>query len=84
VAVKAAGALDINVQATGNATGLCSKDGNDRAPDLSRTVQAVGALYINGGVEGHGCHVLPTRPLGHSTHCTPAFGGDGETGIVVW
>jgi hypothetical protein len=50
---------------------------------LSGTVQAAGALDINGRVEGHGCHVRPTRPLRQSTHCTPASGGDGEMGIVV-
>jgi hypothetical protein len=34
-------------------------------------------------VEGHVCHVRPALPLGHSTHCTPASGGDSETGIMV-
>jgi hypothetical protein len=81
--VEAAGALDINARAAGNATGLCSRDGNNRVPELYGTVQAAGALDINGGVEGHGCHVRPTRPLGHSTHYTPASGGDGLTEIVV-
>jgi hypothetical protein len=45
-----------------------------RAGMLSGTADA---LDINGRVEGHGCHVRPARPLGHSTHCMPATGGDG-------
>jgi hypothetical protein len=78
--VSAVGALDINGRAAGNAAGLSSRDGNGRAPELFGTADA---LDINGEVEGHGCHVRPARPLGHSTHYTPASGGDGETGIVV-
>jgi hypothetical protein len=50
--VGAAGALDINGRAAGNAASLSSRDGNGRAAELSRTA---GALDINGGVEGHGC-----------------------------
>jgi hypothetical protein len=81
--VEAADTLDINGRAAGNAAGLWSRDGNGRAPELSGIVNAAGALDINGGVEGHDCHVRPTRPLGHSTHYTLASGGDGETRIMV-
>jgi hypothetical protein len=81
--VEATGTLDINGRGAGNAPGLWSRDRNDRVPELFGTVQAMSALDINCGVEGHDCHVRPTRHLGHLTHCIPAFGGDSETGIVV-
>jgi hypothetical protein len=68
------GALDINGRAGGNVVVLSSRDGNGRAPELSGMTDA---LDINGGLEGHGCHVRPAHPLGHSSHYTPAFGGDG-------
>jgi hypothetical protein len=70
---EVAGTLDINGQAAGNAAGRWSRDGNGRAPELFRTVDTTGALDINGRVEGHGRHVRPAQPLGHSTS-TPAFG----------
>jgi hypothetical protein len=67
------GVLDINGRAASNAADLSSRDGNSRVPELLGTADA---LDINGEVEGHGCHVRPARPLRHSTHCPPAFGGD--------
>jgi hypothetical protein len=81
--IEAAGALDTNARAVGNVAGLWSRDGNDRAPELSGIVQAAGTLDINGGVEGHDYHAQQAWPLGHSTHCTPASGGDSEMRIMV-
>jgi hypothetical protein len=72
--VSAAGTLDINGRAASNAAGLSSRDGNGHAPELFGTADA---LHINGGVEGHGCHVRLARLIGHSTHCMPASSGGG-------
>jgi hypothetical protein len=74
--VGTADALDINGQAAGNTAGLSSRDRNGRVPQLSKTVDATGALDINSGVDSHASHVRPTWPLGHSTHYMPASGGD--------
>jgi hypothetical protein len=81
--VDAVDAVDINNRATGNAVSLSSRDGNDHALELSRTVHVAGALDINDEVEGNGSKVRPSWPLEHSTHCTPASGGEREMRIVV-
>jgi hypothetical protein len=56
--VGVAGTLDINGRAAVNAISLSSRDKNGRAPKLSGMADT---LDINGGVEGHDCHVRQAR-----------------------